>query len=287
MSSGHGCGQTTMTASTGLSTHTVTVPGARLHYEVRGAGPLLLILGAPMAAAEFTPLAHALAGDHTVVTADPRGIADSPVDDPGQDSTPELRADDVAAILDDMGVGCADVFGSSGGAVTGLALVARHPGRVGTLVAHEPPLLELLPDAAEQRAATEYIIATFARDGMFAAWGKFMANAGFDVPTGTHDMAAPSDRELRDAAHFFNHELRATTRYLPDIEALKKGRVVLGLGEESGQLLTQRTTTALAEAMGTRPVMFPGDHGGFMGAPGTFADALREVLSPPVPRNGA
>lgn len=116
-----------MTASTSLSNHTVTVPGARLHYEVRGQGPLLLILGAPMAAAEFAPLAHALAGDHTVVTADPRGVAGSPLDNPDQDSTPELRADDVAAILDDLGAVSADVFGSSGGAVTGLALVALAP----------------------------------------------------------------------------------------------------------------------------------------------------------------
>ncbi|WP_135453128.1 alpha/beta hydrolase [Mycobacterium sp. DL99] len=270
-----------MTASTSLSTHTVSVPGARLHYEVRGTGPLLLILGAPMAAAEFAPLAHALAGNHTVVTADPRGVAASSVDDPDQDSTPELRADDAAAILDDLGATSADVFGSSGGAVTGLALIARHPGRVGTLVAHEPPLLELLPDAAEQRAATEDIIATFNRDGMFAAWGKFMANAGFDVPAGAPqmpEMAEPSDQELRDAAHFFNHELRSTTRFRPDVQALKRGQVVVGLGEESGHLLTQRTTVALADLLGARPVMFPGDHGGFMGAPGAFADVLRRVL---------
>ncbi|MGV0813157.1 alpha/beta hydrolase [Mycolicibacterium boenickei] len=270
-----------------ITISTVSVPGARLHYEVRGDGPLLLILGAPMAAAEFAPLAHALAVDHTVVTADPRGIAGSSVDDPTENSIPERRADDVAAILDDLGADSADVFGSSGGAVTGLSLVARHPGRVRTLVAHEPPLLELLPDAAEQRAATEDIIATFNRDGMFAAWGKFMANAGFDVPSSAPQMPAPSEQEVRDAAHFFNHELRSTTRYLPDIVALKNARVVLGLGEGSGHLLTRRTTMALANLLGVRPVKFPGDHGGFIGAPGAFADALRAVLNRPARRTGA
>ncbi len=272
-----------MTTSSSLSTHTVAVSDARLHYEVRGQGPLLLILGAPMAAAEFAPLAHALADDHTVVTADPRGVAGSTVDDPTKDSTPEVRADDVAAILDDLGAASADVFGSSGGAVTALALVSRHPDRVRTVVAHEPPLLELLPDADEQRAATEDIIATFSSDGMFAAWGKFMANAGFDMPSGgpagAPEMPAPSEQELRDAAHFFEHELRATTRYLPDVEALKTGQVVVGLGEESGHLLTQRTTAALADLLGVQPTMFPGDHGGFMGAPGAFADALRRHMT--------
>src|SRR5918997_1040576 len=137
------------------TTHTLSVPGARLYYEVRGSGPLLVVMGSPMGAAAFAPLADELAADRTVVTLDPRGISHSVLDDPAQDSTPDLRAGDVAAILDDLGAGSADVFGSSGGAVTGLALVTRNPGRVRTLVAHEPPLLALLPDAPERHAGTE------------------------------------------------------------------------------------------------------------------------------------
>ena len=103
-----------------------------------------------MASAEFAPLADTLATDHTVVTFDPRGHARSTIDNPDDDATPEQRADDLVALLDALGAESADVFGSSGGAVTGLALVARHPARVRTLVAHEPPLLELLPDADQQ-----------------------------------------------------------------------------------------------------------------------------------------
>lgn len=70
------------------TTHTLHVPGARLHYEVRGSGPLLLVMGAPMDAGAFAPLADALASNHTVVTHDPRGISGSTLDDPEQDSTP-------------------------------------------------------------------------------------------------------------------------------------------------------------------------------------------------------
>ncbi|ART71682.1 alpha/beta hydrolase [Mycobacterium dioxanotrophicus] len=270
-----------MTSTSRLSTRTVTVPGARLHYEVRGDGPLLVILGAPMSAAEFAPLAHALAADHTVVTTDPRGVAASVVDDPHQDSTPDLRADDVAAIIDDIGADTADVFGSSGGAVTGLALVARHPGRVRTLVAHEPPLLELLPDADAQRAATDDIVATFHRDGHHAAFAQFMITAGFDLPDDAQPgpPGEPDPNEEANAAHFFGHELRPTTRYLPDLEALRSARVVLGLGVDSGRLLTQRTTVALAELLGASPFMFPGDHGGFLSEPGVFANALRLALA--------
>ena len=272
-----------MTLPSTPTVRSVPVPGACLHYEARGAGPLLLVIGSPMASAEFAPLADALAGNHTVVTYDPRGYANSPVDDPDAQSAVEQRADDVNAILDDLGAESADLFGSSGGAVTGLALVARHPRRVRTLVAHEPPLLELLPDAAQQRANTEAIIDTFHRDGFEAAWMHFMRNAGFDVspddaPSGP---AEPSDDEIRQTARFFDIDLRPTTQYLPDTEALKNSpsRVVIGIGADSGRLLTHRTSVALCELLGSTPVEFPGDHGGFLGTPTEFADTLRQMLS--------
>jgi pimeloyl-ACP methyl ester carboxylesterase len=270
-----------------ITTRSLSVPGARLHYEVRGRGPLVLVIGSPMASAEFAPVADALATDHTVVTYDPRGIANSSIDDPDEESTPELRADDIVAILDDLGVESADVFGSSGGAVTGLALVARHPGRVRTLVAHEPPLLEVLPDAAQHRANTEAIIDMFHTDGLHAAWFQFMVIAGFDVDaepgdnSGAPVPAEPTEQDVQEAARFFDHELRATTRYLPDIDALQRGpsRVVIGIGADSGRLLTHRTSVALCSLLDSTPVEFPGDHGGFLGAPTEFADTLRTVLS--------
>lgn len=272
-------GRPTMT-----TTHTLDVPGAHLHYEVRGSGPLLLIIGAPMAAAAFAPLADMLANDHTVVTHDPRGISGSSLDDPEQDSTPDLRADDVAALLDALGAESADVFGSSGGAVTGLALVTRHPGRVRTLIAHEPPLLELLPDAAERRAGVDDIIETFHREGPAAAFGKFMALTGFDsVDEGapTPPPREPSEQDLADGARFLGHELRGTALYLPDIAALTTSptRVVVGIGVASSGLVTYQTSMVLAELLGTPPVEFSGDHGGFLGQPKEFADELRQVLS--------
>lgn len=279
-----------MTTTDGLISRSLDVPGARLLYEIRGSGPVLLVVGSPMTAAEFAPLAHAMAGDRSVVTYDPRGFGHSSIDDPDGPSTPELRADDVAAILDDLGAASADVFGSSGGAVTGLALVARFPGRVRTLIAHEPPLLELLPDAREQRAATQGITDTFLSDGLHAAWMKFMVNAGFDVDAVGSDPAGQpesqgepttSERELAEGARFFVHDLAPTTQYLPDFDALRAStsRIVIGLGAESGHLLTHRTSVAIAERLGVHTTEFPGDHGGFMSAPGEFARRLLDILA--------
>jgi pimeloyl-ACP methyl ester carboxylesterase len=227
-----------------------------------------------------------LAHDHTVVTHDPRGISGSSVDDPEQDSTPDRRADDVAALLDELGAESADVFGSSGGAVTGLALVTRHARRVRTLVAHEPPVLELLPDAAERRAAIDDIVDTFHREGPLAAWGKFMVSVGLARADDDDRTPSPppdgfSEQALADSAHFFAHELRGTTRYVPDIAAITGGgtRVVVGIGAESGALVTQPTSTILAERLGTPPVTFPGAHTGFLSQPEECAEILRPLLT--------
>ena len=118
-------------------------------------------------------------------------------------------------------------------AVPGLALVSRHSTRVRTLIAHEPPVLELLPDAAAQRAKTEEIIETFHHDGVGAAMAKFMANAGFDVsPEGAPAVSEPSSEQIAHGTRFLAHELRGTARYVPDIAALTRGpaRVVVGIG---------------------------------------------------------
>jgi pimeloyl-ACP methyl ester carboxylesterase len=273
------------------TTHRVPVPGASIHYEVRGSGPVLVIAGSPMAARFFSPLAGALAGDHTVITHDPRGISNSPLADPTAPGDPNERADDIVAILDAVGAEQADVFGSSGGAVTGLALVTRHPSRVRTLVAHEPPLLTILPDAAEQMEITDDIVATFHRDGIGPAFGKFMAQAGFDQTGGAPEPDAdgtppdaewqPSEQDLADSVRMFGYDILGTTRYRPDVAALtaRPGQVVLGIGAESGSLLTYRTTAALAALLGLEMVEFPGDHGGFMPEPVAFAATLRSVLA--------
>jgi pimeloyl-ACP methyl ester carboxylesterase len=109
------------------TTHILDVPGARLYYERRGSGPLLLMIGSPMDSSGFAPLASALADHHTVVTYDPRGIGNSSREVTSEDVTPQQQADDVHRLLSALGGEPADVFGSSGGAVVGLALVTAPP----------------------------------------------------------------------------------------------------------------------------------------------------------------
>jgi clorobiocin biosynthesis protein CloN7 len=236
----------------------------------------------------FAGLASALAGQYTVVTYDPRGIGSSSRQDAGQDVTPEQQADDVHRLLSVSGGGPAYVFGSSGGAVVGLALVTAHPGQVRTLVAHEPPVVELLPGSAQLRAQIQDIYDTYRADGADKAMAKFMTHAGLGEASGQEADAPrwePSPEQMArmraTAEVFLAHLIRPTTRYQPDIEALRAAptRIVVAAGATSKGQLANRSALALAGRLGTSVVEFPGDHGGFMALLEQFVLVLHQVLT--------
>jgi pimeloyl-ACP methyl ester carboxylesterase len=288
-----------MTTTAQPTAHRLQVPGADLYYEVRGSGPLLLVIGQPMTSDPFAPLADLLATDHTVVTYDPHGVGQSTVDDPSLPVTAEVEADDLAALIDAVGGGPADVFASSGGAVAALALATRYPDKIGTLIAHEPPLPKLLPDAPQVYAALDDIEDAYRTAGSGAAWGKFVSLVMHNgpVPEGGVPPAAwpppgqdsaeadqappePSAKQRADDELFFLRALIPLNRYEPDIEALRTGkpRVVVALGDTSGQELARRSADALAERLGTPATAFPGHHAGFMEDPAGFASRIRELI---------
>jgi pimeloyl-ACP methyl ester carboxylesterase len=260
------------------------VPEGRLHYELRGSGPLVVLVGAPMDARSFERLADLLATDHTVLTTDPRGINRSPVDDPSRDSTPEMRADDLHDLIEHVGAGPAGALGSSGGAVSLLALAQAHPESVHTIVAHEPPLLELLEDRDRLREQTEDIVATYLAGDVVGSWRKFLANANITMPEPVFQQVFGRERTPQEAAdeRFQNeHMLRPTCYWRPDIGRLRSvsTRIVVGIGEASAGELPDRASRALAAALGVEPAMFPGGHVGFVDHPEAFARCLREVLA--------
>ena len=115
------------------TTRTLDTGDAEIAYDVHGplpaaAGrPPLLMIGQPMTARGFSSLASHFP-DRTVVTYDPRGLGRSTRRDGDADHTPEVQAEDVHALVQALGAGPVELFASSGGAVTALALVAAHPG---------------------------------------------------------------------------------------------------------------------------------------------------------------
>ena len=292
---------TTQTTPTTQVTHTLDVPGAVLTYDVRSnpasTEPALVMIGSPMGAAGFGTLAGYFT-DRTVVTYDPRGVERSRKADDLTESTPEEHADDVHRVISALGTGPVDVFASSGGAVNALALVARHPDDVRILIAHEPPTAEVLPDREQALAAAEDIGRTYQRSGTGPAMAKFIALVSYQglIPTDYTNQPAPdpamfglpTDDDGSRNDPLLGQNIITCTHYQPDFDALRAAstRIVLAVGAESEGEMAHRGGVAVAERLGTSPVTFPSNHGGFLGGeygqtgePEAFATTLREVLA--------
>ncbi|MBV1941169.1 alpha/beta hydrolase [Streptomyces sp. BV286] len=285
-----------------MDTHTLETTDADFVYDVRGplpttdGRPPLFMIGQPMDASGFAALA-ARFPERTVVTYDPRGLGRSTRKDGRVDHTPHTQADDVHAVIEALGVGPVEMFASSGGAITALAVVAKHPEDVTTLVAHEPPLITLTPDGAAAVRARAGVREAYEKRGWGAGMAAFVAMtswegefteayfaqpeadpAAFGMPTqddGSRDDPLLSDRSW------------AVSSYRPDVDAITAAptRVVIAVGEESESLLTWRTSVATADLLGQQVSVFPSHHGGFCdgefgypGKPDEFAHRLREVL---------
>jgi pimeloyl-ACP methyl ester carboxylesterase len=283
------------------TTHTLDVPGAVVTYDVRrndsSTEPTLMLIGSPMGAGGFATLAGHFA-DRTVVTYDPRGVERSRKADDTSESTPEEHADDVHAVIAALGAGPVDLFASSGGAVNALALVARHPDDVRILVAHEPPLAEVLPDRESALAATEGIRDTYQRSGFGPAMAQFIAIVSHKgpIPAGFADgpgpdpamFGLPTEDDGSRNDPLLRQNIFTCTHYLPDFDALRAAstRVILAAGSESEGEMAHRGAEGAAERLGTKSVTFPSGHGGFLGGeygqtgePDAFATRLREVLA--------
>ncbi len=287
--------------ATPAKTQTLQVPGATLAYDVRepekkSTEPTLMLIGSPMDASGFTSLAGHFPA-RRIVTYDPRGVTRSKRADMKKDPTPEDHAEDLHAVIAASGGAPVDLFASSGGAVNALALVAKYPNDVRTLVAHEPPAAQLLPDRKEAQAGATAMRRTYERSGTGPAMAMFMAFTSLKgpIPADWATQPAPDpaafglpteDDGKRDDPLMAN--MITCTHYQPDFAALAKAptRIVVGVGEESEGEFAHRGGEALAERLGTKPVVFPSHHGGFLGGefgwpgkPKEFAAKLREVLS--------
>lgn len=283
-------------------TRTLNLPEVDLVFDVRGplptadGQPPLLMVGQPMDAGGFTALAEHFA-DRTVVTYDPRGgVGRSARKDGRTEVTPQDQAGDLHALVGEIG-GPVDVFASSGGAVTALALVAAYPDDVRVAVAHEPPLLGVLPDAEAAFAGERAFQQAYRDRGWGAGMAAFIAYTSWPGEYTEEFLAAPAPDPAQFGLPAADDGTRTDpllsgvaspiTSYRPDVDALRAAptRVVIAAGVESKNLMTWRASQALADQLGVELTEFPSHHGGFLGGdsgyagqPEAFAARLREVL---------
>ena len=285
---------------TEATTRTLDVPGATLTYDVHpgpSGAPALFLIGGPMGAGGFGSLMKHFT-DRTIVTYDPRGSERSTKPDMTSPSTPDEHADDLHRIIGELGGGPVDLFASSGGATNALALVARHPEDVRSLVAHEPPLASVLPDRENAQAAARAVHETYQRSGFGAGMAHFIAVVSHEgefpddiaqqPPPDPAMFGMPTEDDGDRTDPLMGQTIVPGTQYEPDFDALRAAstRIVMAAGVESEGIMTSRAAFVVAERLGTEPVIFPSNHGGFMGGeygqtgdPDAFAAKLREVLT--------
>ncbi|MGW1780474.1 alpha/beta fold hydrolase [Streptomyces sp. NPDC002143] len=278
------------------------MPGATLHYETLGSGPVLLLIpGGAGDAGLYAGMAPELAARYTVVSYDPRGLSRSPLDGPADtphadeaheaDEQVQVWSDDARRLLDLLSPDDdAVVFGCSSGAVVAVDLLARRPERLRRVVAHEPPLLELLADPAPHRALFAEVREIFRSEGAGPAMARLAEGladgAARQAPAQSPTELPPDIQEMAVRMHtnipvFLGRVLRPFSSTLPDLAALRPvaHKLVPAAGRDSRrQLPLYGPAERLAELLGCDLVEFPGGHLGAVESPKEFADRLLSVL---------
>lgn len=256
------------------------VEDGELYVRSTGEGPLLLLIAGGLGSADtFRAMTKLLADDYTVVTYDRRGHFRSTDTSTGPVSVPK-QADDAHAVLQHVDSGPANVFGTSAGALIGLDLVARYPDAASVLVAHEPPAVQLLPDAMGwlDEAASQVRLAQ--AGDLMGAFKRFT--------DGIAGAALPELRAIRlpneeDWKRLFDRELSEILDYLPDLRALRKARTeifpVAGVGSRGHY--HYHPAKVLALELGLPFTEVPGAHLAPQRNPAQFTEALRDLLDVP------
>ena len=133
---------------------TARINGVELYYQLSGSGePLVLVHGSWGDHRNWDPVISALAESFRVLAYDRRGhsASERPA---GQGSVFE-DADDLAGLIDQLGLAPAHVAGNSFGAAVALRAATRRPEVFRSLIVHEPPLFPLLAGTELEAALAE------------------------------------------------------------------------------------------------------------------------------------
>src|SRR5260221_7004940 len=250
---------------------TLRVPGAHLFNEVRGSGPLLILIqGASGVGEVFRQVAHDFSARYQVVTYDRRGFSRSQLDGP-QDYDHRLSTDtdDVRRLIKRLTDQPATVFGKSSGAFVAVEVLIHAPERVQTVVAHEPPVVLLLPDAAKWLTFFDEVYDTYREDGVPKAMHQFVSGIVGNVDRQVIERSMTkhaNEYTMANAAYWMEHELRKSPRVELDLDALAAHarQLVPACGHDSQDQMTYQPNRVLARQLGREIVDFPGGHLGFL-----------------------
>lgn len=267
-----------------IKTGYVTTEGDTLYYEVRGNGqPLLMISGGQGDAGFYSFVADILSDEYQVITYDRRGNSRSTRNEP-MNFEVSREARDAVAVLHAVGHESAYVFGNSGGAIFALEMARSHPETIKVVVAHEPPIVRVLPDSKKWLGFFSKIYNMAFKYGEPLAFFRF--NFSLSIPFSAF-KSVPKDFQDRvskfnNSSYLLKHEMLPGINYKPDVEKLKRSGVKIimaaGLRTLKKGSYYGRTAPILADMLGCKMVTFPGHHISYFDMPNEWSETLRKVL---------
>ncbi|PYH41096.1 alpha/beta fold hydrolase [Aspergillus saccharolyticus JOP 1030-1] len=268
------------------------VSDAKLYYEVRGQGPLLLVIsGGNGTAAFFASFASLLSSQFQVVTYDRRGFWRSPLHEGTDlDAARLLQAnvEDAAALLRHLSPNApATVFGSSWAANIALNLLKTHPHLLRQVIVHEPVLGNLFTPEITQRFREDVdrIIAAFRTHGVPAA-NAILTSITSSERDRALFVASTVFQELRSLPAsnqdwYFGVQMvewRQFTTFAPELLLVHRDKLMLTRGEEESPDLTAQPTCVLSDRLQMPVVNMPGGHLGYITHQPEFVTSLGKLL---------
>jgi pimeloyl-ACP methyl ester carboxylesterase len=238
-----------------------TVNGLHMYYEIQGAGrPLVLIHGAASTIqTTFGKVLPALAKTHQIIAVELQAHGHSDNRD-GRQITFEQDADDVAALLQQLHIDHADLFGFSNGGTTALQLAIRHPELVNKLII----------------ASSMY-----KRAGVAAEFWQGMDKASFKDMPDEYKQVFLSICPSQEALHIMFNQCAGRMQHFTDIpdeliSAIQAPALII-IGDKDVPL-PEHAVEMYRRMPHTRLAIFPGGHGTYMAELTT----LKEAHNPPV-----
>jgi pimeloyl-ACP methyl ester carboxylesterase len=159
------------------------VNGINLYYETHGTGrPLILLHGGLGSGEMFGPILPTLSGQHQVIAVDLQGHGrtadiDRPID-------VRLMADDIAALIDHLGLDQPDLVGYSLGGGVALQTAVKYPAKVGRLVTASANIRPdaIYPEIRAQQGQVNAAAAEFMKDTPMYALYQRVAPHPEDFP---------------------------------------------------------------------------------------------------------
>jgi pimeloyl-ACP methyl ester carboxylesterase len=257
------------------------VNGARLYYEERGAGfPLVFIPGGSVDASHYAAVADRLADECRTVTFDRRGNGRSPRPSGWYATTIAEQADDVAGLIEVLGLAPCAVWAGSLGGVVLLELLIRRPGLVSAAIVHEPPLFGVLDDG--EKLATGLLASAAGAIREDTVRDAFRDHARQSLGDAFDELAADArERMFANAKVFFDLEVPALVDYRPDpASALRRIDIPLCVMADANNAAAPPVRAArwLAETLGAELRDLPAGHMPYATEPETTAAAIRAAI---------